>query len=212
MEHRSDRNVGSSASKQKMRKQSGIAGPPLQGRRVILRPIVGTDHGWLYALSTNQENGFRWRYGGSTPSPDLFVRTLWDQVLVQFVVERRATHEPVGLVVAYAADLHSGHVQIGVLLDPGAQKRGWPLEAAFLFINYLFSNWNIRKLYAECLEFNYRQFASGAGRLFRVEARLRGHHYWNGQHWDKLIASCTRVEWSAIKDRILRFAIGRTVG
>jgi RimJ/RimL family protein N-acetyltransferase len=194
------------------RRASDVSGPPLQGRRVMLRPIAVTDHAWLYGLSTHEQVGFRWRYRGATPSPDVFVRTLWEQILAQFVVARRSTNEVVGLVAAYAADLHDRHVQVAAILDPRVHTRGWPLEAMVLFVNYLFTNWDFRKVYAEAVEFNYRQFASGAGRLFSVEAQLRGHHYWNGAFWDQVIGSCTREEWEQSRTRLLRFAIGSSAG
>jgi hypothetical protein len=39
--------------------------------------------------------------------------------------------------------------------------------------NYLFTIWNLRKLYAEKLEFNYHSFALGLGCYFlREEGRL----------------------------------------
>jgi RimJ/RimL family protein N-acetyltransferase len=185
----------------------GDAAPaPLEGGRVVLRVLSPADHGWLYALATHPSNGYRWRYGGATPSPEMFVHSLWDRVLAQFAIVQRSTGRPVGLVVAYAPDLHSGHVQVAALLDPSVQRRAWPMEAMFLFVNYLFTNWNLRKVYAESLEFNYLQFASGAGRLFDVEARLRAHHFWNGRYWDKVIGHCSRERWMQMGPRLMRFA------
>jgi len=184
-----------------------ISGAPLEGRRVLLRPVGVSDHAWLYLLSTHEENAFRWRYRGDTPSPEVFLRSLWDQVLVQLVVEERSTKQPVGLVVAYGADFQNSHVQVAVLLDPSVQRQAWPHEAVILFVNYLFINWNLRKLYAEALGFNYQQFASGAGRIFRVEAKLREYHYWDGRYWDKFIFACTREDWDGLRARFLRFAL-----
>src|SRR5262245_49791325 len=108
------------------RTEPAVQNAPLGGRRAALRPLAAKDHTWLYDLSTREENGFRWRYGGATPSPESFVRSLWDQVLVQFVIERRRDRRPAGLVVAYSADLHHGHAQIAVLLDPSFQRQAWP--------------------------------------------------------------------------------------
>jgi hypothetical protein len=45
---------------------------------------------------------------GRPPPPDRFAADLWSQVLVQYVV-RTHSDEPVGQVVAYAADLAAGH-------------------------------------------------------------------------------------------------------
>ena len=45
-----------------------------KGRRVILREIQSNDFGWLYAISTASATGFRWRYRGTTPRPEEFVK------------------------------------------------------------------------------------------------------------------------------------------
>ena len=202
------------ASSRRTRRQASdeevALGAPLAGRRVRLRPVSPADHAWLYSLSTCSDNGFRWRYGGATPNPDAFVHSLWDRVLVQFVAEHIVTNVPVGLVVAYAPDMHSGHVQVAALLEPAVQKQPWPHEAIILLANYLFTNWNFRKLYAESVDFNYRQFASGVGRLFVLEATLRKHQFWNGRYWDKHICACTREVGSTHQERLLRFALGRS--
>jgi hypothetical protein len=61
-----------------------------------------------------------------------------------------------------------------------------------LFLRYVFTCWNFRKLYMEVAEYNYEQFSSGAGRFFEVEGRLREHFYYGGRYWDKLILTLSR--------------------
>jgi hypothetical protein len=64
-----------------------------------------------------------------------------------------------------------------------------------LFIDHVFTCWNFRKVYFETTEYNYPQFASGEGRLFELEGRLRGHRFYGGRYWDELILATSRELW-----------------
>lgn len=176
---------------------SGATPPPLTGRRTRLRPVFPADYEYLYALSTSERTAHRWRYRGMTPNPEGFTQTLWGGVLAQFLIERRSTGERVGHVTSYDANERNGFCHIAMLTDPAVQGSGWILEAASLFVNYLFTNWNFRKLYGEVPEYNYDEFASGAGRWFRVEGRLGEHEFYGGRYWDLLLLALYRADWEA---------------
>jgi RimJ/RimL family protein N-acetyltransferase len=169
--------------------------PRLTGRRVHLRPIVEADYGFLFALETDEEMGYRWRHRGETPSPEVFVRDLWMNALVQFVVCGNHDDEPIGHVFAYNANLRNGTAFCAMALAPGIKRKGWALEAGALFIDYVFKLWDLRKLYGETLSFNYEQFAGGAGRVFKEEGRLGDHEYFDGQYWDLIMLALYRDEW-----------------
>ena len=64
-----------------------------------------------------------------------------------------------------------------------------------LFFDYLFTVFNIRKLYAEVLEFNFGQFASGAEHVFKVEGRLTDHDWYDGRYWDMLVLALYRDDF-----------------
>jgi hypothetical protein len=55
----------------------------------------------------------------------------------------------------------------------------------------------------EVTEFNYSQFASGQGRLFDIEGRLRNHVFFAGRHWDQLILAIDREKWSIAGESLL---------
>src|SRR5262249_53583526 len=117
---------------------------PLSGRRVRLRAVVASDYEFLFRLATDERTGPRWRYRGLPPRPEEFVRDLWQQVLVQFLVERVDSGEPLGLVVAYEATMRDRHCHIAMLFR--ADVVVWPLEALVLFINFLFEEFAFNKL------------------------------------------------------------------
>lgn len=179
------------------------SGPPLVGRRVRLRAIVPADYEFLYALATS-EHAYRWRYRGVTPSPEGFAQLLWHQTLAQFIVERRENGQRLGQVSAFDANERNGFCHIAMMLDPNLTGTGWALEAGALFINYLFSLWNFRKLYGEVLESNFGDFASGAGSWFRVEGRLTQHEFYAGRYWDLLLLALHREDWEPAGVELVR--------
>ncbi len=75
---------------------------------------------------------------------------------------------------------------------------GWAIEAPLLFLNYLFSMWDFRKLYAAVVEFNFDQFSHFAGDRFHVEARLAANEWHDGRWWDLLILAMYRRDWERI--------------
>jgi RimJ/RimL family protein N-acetyltransferase/acyl carrier protein len=169
--------------------------PPLEGLTVNLRPPTGSHFGRLYEIATSSEVAWRWRFRGGIPSLDAFVQTFNSGVLAQFTVTRRSDDNVVGLVAAHAPDLQNGFVSVAVVMTPEAIGTGAGIEAVIMFLNYLFHTWNFHKIYFEAAEFNFSTYASGEGRFFHLEGRLKQHHYFRGRHWDQIIAAVYRNEF-----------------
>ena len=176
----------------------------LEGTYARLRPVGQSDYAYLYDLSLHAENLARWRYRSATPSPESFVVDLWNGVLAQFVIESAATRERAGLAVAYNADAANGTVFLGVVLDPAHRRKVWPIEGVLLFLDYLFRNWALRKVYAESPEYCAQQFASGSRWLFQEEGRLREHQYHQGRYWDYIHFALYRESWETTGVELLQ--------
>lgn len=177
--------------------------PVLTGKYVSLRPIFASDYEFLYDLLLGEENGYRYRFRGATPSPEQFVQHLWQAVLAQYVVVD-TTGEPVGLVSSYGYDANAAYVRLAVALAPRAAGRGWAMESAVLFIQYLFDLWSLRKIYMDVPEFNFTALSSGVGVYFTVEGQLVGHDYYQGRYWDEYILAVTREQWSTSSEKLRR--------
>jgi hypothetical protein len=170
-------------------------GPRLFGTHVYLRPVTPGDYPFIQMMELGGELGTRWRFRGATPSPDQWTHALWHNVLVQYLVLDRKNDKPVGLVLAYRANFQDGHAYIAAARLGQPRLSPLMLLGSGVFIHYVFTCWNFRKLYFETTEYNYPQFASGAGRLFEIEGRLIGHRFFDGRHWDELILAVTRDAW-----------------
>ncbi|HWS45960.1 MAG TPA: GNAT family N-acetyltransferase [Acidimicrobiia bacterium] len=172
-----------------------MEGPPLLGRRVRLRPVMPTDHDYLYQLATHPDITWRWRYRGQSIGYDTFLQQLWGGTLVHFVVERRDGGQRVGYVQAFDASERHGWCHFAVMLDPMLERSGWAIECLALFFNYVFTAWNFRKLYAVVLENNYEELHSGAGTWFITEGRLAEHEWFAGRYWDLVFLTVRREDW-----------------
>ena len=175
--------------------------PSVHGRRVALRPVRRQDYEYLYQLAVDPRSAFRWRLRGVTPDPRTFESSLWDQVLVQFVITRRSDDRPIGLVTCFAADMRSSVANLAIVLEHQFTPSALAGEALFLFLDYVFELWNFRKIYAEMPEFNFSSIASGASRWFTVEARVPARYWMFGQYWDNIILSIDRARWPEIASK-----------
>jgi RimJ/RimL family protein N-acetyltransferase len=178
------------------------------GRWIELRPITPPDELRIAELVTAGVNGMHYRYRGATPGPDQLHHDLWSGVLTQFMICRRSSADPVGLVTAFNADLLQGHAHLGVCLDPSVQGRGWPFEAVGLFVEHLFQRFELRKLYAQMSDHNTGRVRSAIGNLLVEEARLHDHDFADGSHHDSVIYALWRQRWfdSTNRHRLLLMA------
>jgi RimJ/RimL family protein N-acetyltransferase len=100
------------------------------------------------------------------------------------------------------ADFRNRHAHIGVLGDPLWRNSGLLISGAWQFIGYLFSEFDLRKLYAEVLESNFDRLATASGRLFEVEGRLTGHEYIGGDYQDLFVLALDRDRWRDQQHRL----------
>lgn len=168
----------------------------LTGTSILLRPVRSSDYDFLLDLHTTGRPLVEYRFRGFTPSPDQFLRTLWEGVVAQFTVTTLGG-APVGLVTAYSADFRNGHARLAGALLPNVPP-AFSAEAFSLFVDYVFRVFDFRKLYGEVLEFNFAQFESGlSSESFEIEGRLKEHEYHDGKYWDLVYISLFRDDWQS---------------
>jgi RimJ/RimL family protein N-acetyltransferase len=178
--------------------------PGLVGRSTRLRPITPNDYEALYALAISDQVNYRWRFRGGIPNFEVFVQTLHADVLAQFVITRLTDPSPLGLTVTYTADMHNGTTFMAAVTDPALHRTGMGIEAMALFVRYILTTWNFRKIYLEVIEYNLPQFASVLERGATVEGTLKAHAYYDGGFWDQWILALYREPGLALAERILR--------
>lgn len=165
---------------------SQVKAAPRTGRFVKLVPVTPEYRVFLYELAVDEESGFRWRFNGSVPPPEVFQESLWSGVLCQFVVVETVSGSAQGTAVAYSADLNHGYCYVGIAMSGDAQNTGLAVEAFLLFTGHLFATYRLRKLYMDIPEYNMRPLMSAVGTVLTLEGRLKDHNYYGGRYWDRL--------------------------
>lgn len=169
--------------------------PALMGQRVELRPVVPEDYPYLFSLSLDPRICFRWRLRNTTPSFEGFVAGLFQGILAQFLVVERSTGERSGLISVYNVDFKNDIGYLAMVLDPRIHGTPMTVEALSLFMNYVFTSWPLRKVYAETTELSYPQFEGGKGRLFELEGVYPEHEYYDGRYWCMYMLAFYRTRW-----------------
>jgi RimJ/RimL family protein N-acetyltransferase len=128
-----------------------------------------------------------------------FTNALWAGTLCQFIVESIDRQHPVGVVSCYNArhDAGTAYVAFSRVNSRSNHYSSHMLEGGYQFLEFVFSRWAFRKLYAEIPGYNWSQFASGAANFFEVEGTLTDHDFFDGQYWDLRIVSIRREQWES---------------
>lgn len=167
------------------------------GGNIRFHPLTPEEYPELMKLEASVELGLRWRNWGRSVSPAEFHDRLWTDALDHRVVRRLGdtSQQMCGTVSAYQPSFRDGTAFIGVMFRPSLHRTGMGIAAVARYVDLLFREWPLRKLYGEVAQFNYASFASGAGRYFEVEGRLRDHMLLGGRYWDVHLITITRSRW-----------------
>lgn len=169
-----------------------------------LRAPSESDLAWLHDLASTPPADTFWRLRGLSLSPADFEAFLYRDVLAQYVVANKATAEPAGFVQAYGASLTQGVASLSVIIDQSFVRAGWPLEGVEMFIDRLFDEFPLRKVYARTLS-NVDALASLTKFFpFELEATLREDEFAQGEWQDCYVYAVDRDAWHGRRFRITK--------
>ena len=180
-------------------------------RLVQLSPVVDAHVAPVRALVSEPLNAYRFR-GLGPGSPERAVRAvLGDPLVLEQYLLADDAGRMLGLVQALTADFRHGTCQLGVVLSTAAQRTGWPLKGAVLFIERIFHQYAFRKLYLEVNEFNQAPLARGLDRMFTREGTLLEYEWLEGAYRDVTFWSITREQFRDLPlRRLMLRAEGRS--
>ena len=119
---------------------------------------------------------------------------------ITLFVESKRRSTPVGFVQAYGLNLHEGWCYSLAYTSP-EYRRGFGAEATAGLLEYLFSEFPLRKVYADVLEFDMDTIKPLLGAGFVEEGRFR-EHVWHGeQYWDMYRFAIYREAWQKFQAR-----------
>ncbi len=165
--------------------------------RLNLVALTDRHLGFLHQLACDPEIGPRWKYRGTTPSPEQVWKDCHEGVLCTFTITL-AGDRPIGLVSAYGAS-RAGYCYVATVLCPSFVGSGLGLLSTAMFLDYLFANFPLRKIYLEIGAYNLSQMVNLLNRFFDFEGKLAEHEYFSGRYHDLLIFSMTRERFEATR-------------
>jgi hypothetical protein len=126
--------------------------------RVTLQPVTENDYEALRSLELSSTMLHHWRFGGATPSPEVYEKILWQGVYAQYlIIDNRVGFDRtlLGLIFSYDVDLVNGTGKLGAAKFATSRVGGVLfLEGFGLFVDLTFALAPLRKLYLEVPEHN----------------------------------------------------------
>ena len=113
---------------------------------------------------------------------DYFDKQLKNHYHIFFMVKKRSTGEVIGYLYTYNYNPSNGYIYMSISSDENINSLYAIAEAGILFINYLFSRYSLRKIYAEVYGFNLKSRHIVENTGFSLEGELKKHRYYNGQY------------------------------
>jgi RimJ/RimL family protein N-acetyltransferase len=171
-----------------------------------MRHVRPGDYSYLFGLLVDGGNGRRWRFGGTTPSPDTFERSLWTGVGAQFVAESKRGRLGHGAVFNLVLD--ASHAEVSIAINEDSHGQGALAAALGLgLLRHSFMTWPLDRVYARVPAYNLQNL-KGLTRVGWVEeGQLTDYCFAYGRKWDEHILTLTRDGWSLLDGRFGRFAL-----
>lgn len=140
--------------------------------------------------------------------PKVFERTLSYGYQDFFVLEDD-NKETIGFVISYDFKPNDGHIKILVYIEE--KYRGvYGAIATIMFMDYIYTYYNVRKIYTEVYEYNTPSIRAHASLGFTEEARLSQYRYYRNKYWDYIYYSIKREDFYEKNDRLIqKFQVGK---
>jgi diamine N-acetyltransferase len=184
-----------------------ISAISLDGPAVRLRPMTRADYGFMWQCRTHPEILYLWMQDRTLPSFEQYSHelegSLSSKALTTLLIETIDGSAPVGYVFAYDFSAFDHTAFISIVIHPTYVRYGWAAEASILFLNYLFTYFDLRKASMEVFAFNQLALAPLLQLGARVEGRFRGQRYYQGAYHDVIRLAVMHAEWDQVAPRLL---------
>lgn len=114
-----------------------------------------------------------------------------------FLVRDKSENSLIGYVHDYDFSLVDGHCKLSVYIDENYRKTGIGGFAAIHFMNYLFSNYPLRKIYSTIYDYNSESLNSNFAAGFVEEGVLGDYRYHDGHYYAVHYLSMSRENFYA---------------
>jgi RimJ/RimL family protein N-acetyltransferase len=189
--------------------------PPIavNGRWINLRPVSSADYRSFLSWRTDVNELHVWTATRRLPTVEEFQEEI-EKLLRQSItllVERREGREAIGFMQAYNLNAGEGWTFSLGYIQP-RYRRGHGAEAYAWFLDYLFGNFPLRKVYADVYEFNMASMKPLITGGFVEEGCFKEHAWFRDRFWDVFRLAMYRDAWNEFRDRThLLIGVARAV-
>ena len=120
---------------------------------------------------------------------DNFYRKLQNYYHQYFIVKNKVHDKVIGYVYTYNLNISNKYVYISISSDETIESRCAIAEGGIIFINFLFKQYELNKIYADIYSFNVKSIKLVSTAGFIQEANLKQHKYYNNEYHSLLIYS-----------------------
>lgn len=110
----------------------------------------------------------------------------------------------IGYVHDYDFDERNGHCKIAVFIEKNHRAYGLGGLASVMFMEFLFAQYSIRKIYIDIYEYNKESLDSNLKAGFEKEGFLKDYRYYAGKYYGMYILSMTREKYENTLRRLVR--------
>ncbi len=161
----------------------------LESRITRLRPIEQSDIPTLVEWRNDPKSMYLWTARRAVVPYATAVEEIGRDLHTDkhvWLVAENLRNETVGMVYSYDAQFVDAHCFSTTYVAEGYRGRGHGPEMQALFLNYLFSYFNFRKVYYDVYGFNSMSENTIKTFGFVEEGRFPEHHYFDGE-WHPMV-------------------------
>ncbi len=166
---------------------------PLIGGKVYLRPTTPEDfssiHAWQLASDPQSTTCHPRILRTPAQAIEAFKSTDPKEKTQTFTVVRKKDDTPVGMIRFFDLNNLNRSAELGLLIDPDEQRKGFGGDAMKVLIGYLFRYRGLNKVHAQTAGFNDGAVALLKGLGFHKDGTLRQHYFYDGSFHDGYIYS-----------------------
>ena len=100
-----------------------------------------------------------------------------------------------GIIYSYHISLENGHCYISVYICPEYQGVGVGASAGIRFLDYLFRNYPLRRIYTEVYAYNKKSLESQKSCGLTITGRIPEYRYYNNSYHDLILMTISREEF-----------------
>jgi RimJ/RimL family protein N-acetyltransferase len=179
---------------------------PSQGRWCHLVPAAGEHAAWFARWRSDIDTLHLW-VGARRVLPPAELQADLERMLagnMTMVVISRRLGEPAGFLQAHSFAGDWGWASLLVYFDPQRRSPGVIVESLYLFVEYLFGAFPLRKLYADVFEYNEPALRQLHRCEFKEEGRFEEHIWYRDRYWALIRLAPFRRDFEAHRHRIER--------